>query len=77
MLLLQQETAIPVCSQQHLDQYGQPESLLATSLAAERLKPALAVEVKMQEALYLLTPQGKGQISPQAQLFKQWLIEQA
>lgn len=138
VLLLQQEAAIPVCSQQHFDKYGEPEnlqelaerpristlgydnlwltlfrsvdtglanninniwvdttlaaielaasgsrcaivpkSMLTSSLIAGRLKPAIDIEVKMQEALYLLTPRSKGQISPQAQLFKQWLIEQA
>lgn len=138
VILLRQETAIPVCSQQHIDRYGQPDTLeelaarpristlgydnlwlrlfrgidvdnsnqsnniwVDTTLAAlelaasgnrcaivpknflqshsitSRLVAVSNAEVTMHEALYLLTPQNKAQISPQAQLFKQWLLAQA
>ena len=138
IVLLQQETAIPVCSQTHLDEFGKPidlmslaqrprisilgydslwlklfrgidlagnttnsshiwvdttlaaielaatgnrcailpRSLLTSSLASARLIQVLNVEVKMHEALYLLTPRKQTQISQQAQLFKQWLLDQ-
>ena len=136
-LLLRQEVAIPVCSQQHFDRFGPPgslldlsrrlrintlgydnlwqrlfrgeglsidtqtnciwvdttlaaievaaastrcaiipESLLASNAVGDRLMPAFDVSVKMHEALYLLTPTGKREISTQAQLFKQWLQDQ-
>jgi len=138
IILLQQETAIPVCSRHHIDSYGQakdlqelaarpristlgydnlwlrlfrgievdtasntnniwvdttlaalelaasgsrcaivPKNLLETAAVASRLVPAIDAEVTMHEALYLLTPISKGQISPQAQLFKQWILDQA
>lgn len=136
VLLLQQESAIAVCSQNHIDQFGQPTSLedlakrmrintlgydylwarlfrgeslsmisqansiwVDTTLAAielaaagtrcaiipaslldseaigNRLLPASDISVKMDEALYLLTPASK-QVSPQTQLLKQWLLKQ-
>lgn len=136
-LLLQQESAVPVCSQRHIEQFGRPASLqdlanrmrintlgydylwarlfrgesfamntqansiwVDTTLAAielaaagtrcamvpgslldsdaigNRLVAAYDISVKMDEALYLLTPTGKQPVSPQTQLFKQWLLKQ-
>ena len=136
IFLLQQEAAVPVCSQLHIDEFGEPEnlqalaqrpristlgydslwlklfrgidlsidsnssniwvdttlaaielaasgnrcamlptSLLASSLASGRLRQILDVEVKMHEALYLLTPRKQRQISQQTQLFKQWILD--
>ncbi len=136
IVLLQQEVAIPVCSQRHIDEFGEPDSLqalaqrpristlgydslwlrlfrgvninsdstisniwvdttlaaielaasgnrcailpkslLETSMAVGRLKPALDIEVKMHEALYLLTPLAKGPVNKAAQLLKQWLLD--
>ena len=53
-----------------------PQSLLNSNTVVDRLVPVYDISVKMNEALYLLTPAGKREMSTQTQLFKQWLQDQ-